>query len=63
MLFAIVFSCPWEVCAQTMNTSDVDQARIKQAALDDIEGWYAGDAERMKRALHPDLAKRIVLIA
>ena len=23
-------------------------------------GWYAGDAARMERAVHPDLAKRIV---
>ena len=37
-----------------------DGAAIKQAALDYIEGWYEGDAERMERALHPDLAKRIV---
>ncbi len=33
---------------------------IKQTALDYIEGWYEGNAERMERALHPDLAKRIV---
>ncbi len=33
---------------------------IKQVALDYIEGWYDGNAERMERALHPDLAKRIV---
>ena len=33
---------------------------IKQAALDYIEGWYEGNAERMERALHPELAKRIV---
>ena len=37
-----------------------DSAAIRQAALDYIEGWYAGSAERMERALHPDLAKRIV---
>lgn len=37
-----------------------DDAAIKQAALDYIEGWYEGDAERMERALHPELAKRIV---
>jgi hypothetical protein len=40
--------------------SPADQAAIKQAALDYIEGWYEGNAERMERALHPDLAKRIV---
>jgi len=33
---------------------------IQKACLDYIEGWYEGDAARMERALHPDLAKRIV---
>lgn len=37
-----------------------DSSAIRQAALDYIEGWYAGNAERMERAVHPDLAKRIV---
>jgi hypothetical protein len=37
-----------------------DTAAIRQAALDYIEGWYSGDAERMERAVHPELAKRIV---
>jgi hypothetical protein len=40
--------------------SAADSAGIKQAALDYIEGWYEGNAERMERALHPELAKRIV---
>jgi hypothetical protein len=37
-----------------------DAAAIKQTALDYIEGYYEGNAERMEKALHPDLAKRIV---
>ena len=37
-----------------------DSAAIRGAALDYIEGWYSGNAERMERAVHPDLAKRIV---
>jgi hypothetical protein len=37
-----------------------DAQAIKQTALDYIEGWYEGNAERMERALHPELAKRIV---
>lgn len=36
-----------------------DEVRIRRAALDYAESWYAGDAEQMKRALHPELAKRI----
>src|SRR5690349_24243262 len=45
--------------AQT-TTPNTNEAAIKQTALDYIEGWYEGDAERMERALHPELAKRIV---
>ena len=37
-----------------------DREAIKQTALDYIEGYYEGNAERMERSLHPDLAKRIV---
>ena len=40
--------------------SPADSAGIRAAALDYIEGWYEGNAERMERAVHPDLAKRIV---
>ena len=40
--------------------SPADASAIKQTALDYIEGWYEGNAERMERALHPELAKRIV---
>ena len=36
-----------------------DTAAIKATALDYIEGWYEGNAERMERALHPKLVKRI----
>lgn len=40
--------------------SAADREAIKQTALDYIEGYYEGNPERMERALHPDLAKRIV---
>jgi hypothetical protein len=36
-----------------------DSAAIRATALDYAEGWYTGDATRMGRALHPELAKRI----
>lgn len=39
---------------------DKEREAIKQTALDYVEGWYEGNADRMERALHPDLAKRIV---
>lgn len=37
-----------------------DSLAIRQAALDYIEGWYEGDADRMAAAVHEGLAKRIV---
>lgn len=46
--------------AQAQAQSPADATAIKQTALDYIEGWYEGNAERMERALHPELAKRIV---
>lgn len=58
LLIAIAF-CATHTQAQT-TASDADKAAITQTALDYLEGWYAADAERMERALHPELAKRIV---
>ena len=46
--------------ASSYAQSPEDTAAIRQAALDYIESWYEGNPERMERALHPDLAKRIV---
>lgn len=34
-----------------------DKEAIRAAAMDYIEGWFEGDAARMKRALSPDLRK------
>ena len=44
--------------AQSGTANDDDA--IKKTALDYIEGWYSGDAMRMERALHPELAKRMI---
>ena len=40
--------------------SAADSTGIRAAALDYIEGWYTADGPRMTRALHPELAKRVV---
>ncbi len=40
--------------------SDADLAAIKQPALDYAESYYEGNADKMERALHPDLAKRMI---
>jgi hypothetical protein len=38
---------------------DADTTRaIERTVLDYFEGWFDGDATRMERALHPELAKR-----
>ena len=53
-----------DVNATTRSTSVTqdasDAAAVRRTALDYVEGWYEGNAERMERALHPDLQKRIV---
>jgi hypothetical protein len=41
--------------------STADSAAIRATALDYAEGWYEGNAERMARALHPELVKRILV--
>jgi hypothetical protein len=43
-----------------LGISAADVEEIEAVALDYIDGYYTGDAKRMERALHPDLAKRIV---
>lgn len=35
-----------------------DREAIQKSALDYVEGWYEGDADRMERSLHPSLVKR-----
>jgi hypothetical protein len=39
-------------------SKNAERDAIVRAALDYFEGWFEGDADRMRRALHPDLAKR-----
>jgi hypothetical protein len=56
LLIALMFAIPEQTAAQTA----ADSAAIRATALDYVEGWYTGDAARMERALHPELAKRIV---
>jgi hypothetical protein len=55
-MMAVMVFLPETAQAQTA----ADSAAIRATALDYIEGFYTGDADRMERALHDDLAKRIV---
>ena len=41
--------------------TSADTTAIRAAALNYVEGWYEGNAERMAKALHPELVKRIVV--
>lgn len=52
----VAISAPQRLSAQ----APADSVAIRATALDYIDGYYTGDAARMERALHPDLAKRIV---
>ena len=56
LLLAASVATPRATLAQTA----ADSVAIEQAALDYIQGYYSGSSERMEKALHPELAKRIV---
>jgi len=56
IVVALLWLAPKPLPAQAA----ADSAAIRQTALDYIEGYYEGSGERMERALHPELAKRIV---
>ena len=53
----VLLAAPSAVRAQTA----AESAAIRATALDYVEGWYEGNPERMGRALHPELVKRIVV--
>jgi len=53
----LLFAC---LASSASGQTAADSSGIRQSALDYIQGWYAGDGTRMERALHPELAKRIV---
>ena len=61
LIFAVILIFGVFSAAAQTTVSDADKAAITATALDYIEGWYSADAERMERALSPDLAKRIVI--
>jgi hypothetical protein len=55
MLATVLF---FTLALNAQNVSDTAQIRI--AAFNYMQGWYEGNAERMTKALHPDLVKRAV---
>ena len=45
----------------TQAQTSADTTAIRATALNYVEGWYEGNADRMAKALHPELVKRIVV--
>ena len=41
---------------ETATDRTTDEEQIAAVVRDYYESWYEGDAERMRRALHPNLA-------
>ncbi len=61
LLTLVIFSTlSLTLVADAAAQSPEDVEAITRAALDYGEGWYEADAERMARALHPELAKRMI---
>ena len=54
--------CAAAIHAAVIIEQPADHDAITRTALDYIEGFYTGDEARMRRSLHPDLAKRIMRV-
>ena len=59
IIVAALVVCGSLTASQAM-ADEPEHAAIEAAVRDYIDGWYEGDAARMERALHSDLAKRAV---
>ncbi len=46
---------------ETVSGHRTDERAVAGVVRDYYESWFEGDAERMKRSLHPKLAKRALL--
>lgn len=62
LVLLLIFAGSLTPILRGQNISPEDAAAIKKPAMDYIEGWYEGNAARMESALHPELAKRIVIV-
>lgn len=58
LLLSAVSLCCLALLPLDTGDAQKEHAAIEKAARDYMEGWYEGSAERMERALHPDLTKR-----
>lgn len=55
----ILIFCVFAFVVVNFAQTDADKEAIKATAMDYMEGWYEGNAERMERSLYPELAKRM----
>lgn len=60
LALAAALALPVAAHAQEARPTAADSAGIRRAATDYANAWYLGDSLRMQKALHPQLAKRIV---
>lgn len=62
-VIAALFPCLLAVAVVAAEPApESNEAGIRRAALDYIEGWYMRDAARMERALHPEMVKRRLVV-
>ena len=59
-LLILIFLTLFPIAPQARAQTAADSVALRQTALDYIEGWYTGDADRMAQAVHTTLVKRIV---
>ncbi len=56
---AIFFTILFLFYVSTVQAENPDElSAIKETAMNYMEAWYQGDADKMKESLHPKLAKR-----
>lgn len=56
IIMAILLMASHHIFAQNRQ----DTLGIKKACMDYIEGYYQSDAERVEKAIHPELTKRVI---
>jgi Putative lumazine-binding len=61
MRFPVLLALTLVAVSPLRAQSSSDSAAIRATVLDYAEGWYEGNGDRMARALHPELVKRIVV--
>ncbi|MGG9964182.1 nuclear transport factor 2 family protein [Ferruginibacter sp. SUN106] len=57
IIFILLIFCSQYSFGQTQ----ADTLQIQQTALNYIEGFYNSDGQRMAKAIHPELVKRIIV--